>query len=72
MTKDVRPVATLVRWFGEKRFGFMRLPDEPRDIFVHASELPDEHPTIGDQFFVSIEHVTRGLAAMNCQRCGRS
>lgn len=57
----------VVKWFNhEKGFGFLRLPGESRDVFVHFSEILQlGHRGLfeGQQVECSIEEGTKGLMA---------
>lgn len=56
----------LIRWNDDKGFGFVRLEDEAKDVFIHISELKNmsRRPVVGDvlQFIVDIDDAGRAKA----------
>lgn len=73
MSVEGRPIQGVVKFFNsEKGFGFIKLADGGRDVFVHARELRkskvegdlDE----GDVLQFDTEETDRGLRAINIAR----
>jgi cold shock CspA family protein len=55
----------IIKWDDEKGFGFIKVPDNAENIFVHASSFVDKRlrPAVGDEVTFEVKQSQRGLEA---------
>ena len=55
----------IIKWDDEKGFGFIKVPDNAENIFVHASSFVDKRlrPAVGDEVTFEVKQSHRGLEA---------
>ncbi len=71
----MRTQGKIIKWNAHKGYGFIRVPQQPDDVFVHISAFPrgSTKPRIGEQISFEIRKDRDGrMRAENVQRASKS
>lgn len=72
----MRVTGTVQKWFNDKGFGFIAVPGEKKNVFVHYKEIRKNDPRErvelrdGEQVELMMTHTDKGMAAQDVVRLG--